>query len=178
MFPMTITIHNSSQLAGVLAAMAADDPAVTKAALLAGVQAQAQDTSTFKHPSEEAAQSPADWPFPGDDKQFKHSPEAEPEGKPQGTAAAKPAPRARTKPSAEAPADAAPESSGEASPGDAPQAEPVTYDQVKPLILQLVRVDRAKAVDILGGFGVKVGTDLKPEQYADAKAQLEAALAA
>lgn len=127
MFPMTITIHNSSQLAGVLAAMAADDPSVTKAALLAGVQAKAQESSTFKHPSGEPAATK----------------ETTAAGK-SSTAAVKQATAARTQPSAEAAAAAAPESSDEASPGDAPQG--VTFAQARDLVLKLAKAGKREQV--------------------------------
>ena len=125
MFPMTITIHNSSQLAGVLAAMTADDSAVTKAALLAGMQAKAQETSTFEHPSGELAATK----------------ETTAAGK-SSTAAAKQATAARTQPSAEA--AAAPESSGEASTGDAPQG--VTFAQARDLVLKLAKAGKREQV--------------------------------
>lgn len=69
---------------------------------------------------------------------------------------------------------------GEAPPpstkDEAPAAPAVEYKQVADAITILVARNRARAVEILEGFGVKKGPELKPEQYADALSQLQAAL--
>ena len=79
-------------------------------------------------------------------------------------------PRGEAPPEPEAPAAAAP-----ATP-EPPAAPAVEYKAVADAITRLVAKDRAAAVEILAGFGVKRGPDLKPEQWADALAQLKAAL--
>lgn len=54
----------------------------------------------------------------------------------------------------------------------------VTYDDVKALVLQVSKdKGRDAAAAVLAGFGVAKAPELKPEQYADAVAQLKAALA-
>lgn len=54
----------------------------------------------------------------------------------------------------------------------------VTYDDVKALVLQVSKdKGRDAAAAVLSGFGVAKAPELKPEQYADAVAQLKAALA-
>jgi len=67
------------------------------------------------------------------------------------------------------------------SPASKPEAStsaPVTYDAVKTLILKLSgSKGRDAAAGVLAGFGVAKGPDLKPEQYAAAAKELEAALA-
>ena len=68
---------------------------------------------------------------------------------------------------------------GEAPPPKEELEQPppaIEYKQVGDAITRLVAKDRAKAVEILASFGVKRGPDLKPEQYADVLAQLQAAL--
>lgn len=80
-------------------------------------------------------------------------------------------PRGEAPPEPEAPAAAAP-----AAP-EPPAAPAVEYKAVADAITRLVAKDRAAAVEILAGFGVKRGPDLKPEQWADALAQLKTALA-
>ncbi len=139
MFPMTITIHNSSQLAGVLAAMAADDPAVTKAALLAGINAR---TSAPQHPV----------------------PEANPVGK-SNTAAAKPAASARIPSTAEAPAEpvalAKKADSSEtvttqnAGATSAPAATGVSFATARDLVLKLAKEghrERVQAINAQHGI--------------------------
>ncbi len=57
-------------------------------------------------------------------------------------------------------------------------AKTVTYDDVKALVLQVSKdKGRDAAAAVLSGFGVAKAPELKPEQYADAVAQLKAALA-
>lgn len=57
-------------------------------------------------------------------------------------------------------------------------AAAVTYDDVKALVLQVSKdKGRDAAAAVLSGFGVAKAPELKPEQYADAVAQLKAALA-
>ncbi len=54
----------------------------------------------------------------------------------------------------------------------------VTYDDVKALVLQVSKdKGRNAAAAVLSGFGVAKAPELKPEQYADAVAQLKAVLA-
>jgi hypothetical protein len=54
----------------------------------------------------------------------------------------------------------------------------VTYDDVKALVLQVSKdKGRDTAAAVLAGFGVAKAPELKPAQYADAVAQLKAALA-
>lgn len=59
---------------------------------------------------------------------------------------------------AEAPAEAKPE---------APNAEAVPYTHVANRITEIGKTDRQKVIDLLTKFGVKRGSDLKPEQYSD-----------
>lgn len=66
------------------------------------------------------------------------------------------------------PASAAPAAAA-ASPSDV-----VAYDQVSKAITDGVKADRAKVVAVLAEFGVKKGTELKPEQYAEFLAALSA----
>lgn len=65
---------------------------------------------------------------------------------------------------------------GEAPPPSTKDTPAVEYKQVADAITLLVSRDRPKAVEILSGFGVKKGPELKPEQYADVLAQIQAAL--
>lgn len=64
----------------------------------------------------------------------------------------------------------------EAKEPETPAAPAVEYKAVADAITRLVAKDRAAAVDILAGFGVKRGPDLKPEQWAEALTKLQAAL--
>lgn len=91
---------------------------------------------------------------------------------------------AATPPTAPAPQAAAPEQKAETSapatpasaPAEPPAAPAIPYEKVGTAIQNLVAKDRSKAVAVLASLGVKKGTELKPEQYADALARLEAAL--
>lgn len=170
MFPLTITIHDRTQLSAVLAALDADVIPASAQKAVAAAASMAADAA--RHAARQ---------------------EATPAGK-SGTAATKPAASASSSITAEAAAAdvskhkpepseadtaqdaAAPSASADA--GATSGAEEVSYDEIKPLILKLVRTDRDAAVKILAGFGAKTGTELKAEQYAEAKEQLEAALAA
>lgn len=58
------------------------------------------------------------------------------------------------------------------SPSDVMKA----YEPVAAAIQALVKKDRAKAVEILAEFGVKRGTELKPEQYTEILGKLNAQL--
>lgn len=59
-----------------------------------------------------------------------------------------------------------------------PAPSTVTYDEVKTLVLRVSKdKGRDAAAAVLSGFGVAKAPELKPEQYADAVAQLKAALA-
>ena len=85
---------------------------------------------------------------------------------------------------AEAPKSAAvspPPETAAVSPASKPEestSAPVSYDMVKTLILKLSgSKGREAAAGVLAGFGVAKGPDLKPEQYASAAKELEAALA-
>lgn len=72
-------------------------------------------------------------------------------------------------------AAATPASSPEVS---RPAPSTVTYDDVKTLVLKVSKdKGREAAAAVLAGFGVAKAPELKPEQYADAVAQLKAALA-
>lgn len=54
----------------------------------------------------------------------------------------------------------------------------VTYEDVKTLVLKVSKdKGRDAAAGVLAGFGVAKAPELKPEQYADAVAQLQAVLA-
>jgi len=46
---------------------------------------------------------------------------------------------------------------------------------IKPIALALAKKSREKLTEIWGKLGVKVGTELKPEQFAQAKALIEEA---
>lgn len=149
MFPVTVTLNNQAELQAVQAALAV-------------LHVPTLSTSTFKHPTNEQLAAEV----------------GKPAGKPEKNGAERrPAPTASTAPSAQEEEAAAPESSAEASPGDDHPAAEVDYDRdLKPRIIELTRKDRDAAVALLGKFGAKTGKDLKPEQYADALAQLQAAL--
>lgn len=61
---------------------------------------------------------------------------------------------------------------------EAPAAQPAAIDyekDLKPLALALAKKDRAKLTAIWAELGVRVGTELKPEQFAQAKQLIEAA---
>ena len=86
-----------------------------------------------------------------------HTPKVEPAAasQPQETAAVSPT----SKPAATSPAD------------------PVTYDDVKALVIAVSRTKgEAAARAVLAGLGVAKAPALKPEQYAQAVAELQAAL--
>jgi hypothetical protein len=87
-----------------------------------------------------------------------------------------PKPAAVSQPSETAAAQLA--SNPEASKPVPPTATAVTYDDVKALVLQVSKdKGRDTAAAVLAGFGVAKAPELKPAQYADAVAQLKAALA-
>lgn len=53
----------------------------------------------------------------------------------------------------------------------------INYDkEVKPLINKLVPINKPKAIEILAKYGATRGPELKESDYADAKADFEAAL--
>jgi hypothetical protein len=81
--------------------------------------------------------------------------------KPVVPVATQPAPEAST-PTATAPAEPVQESPSEA----------IEYAVVQKAITDKVKTDRDAAVAVLTKFGVKRGTELKPEQYADFLAEL------
>lgn len=83
---------------------------------------------------------------------------------------------------ADAPKDAPKATTGKAKADKAAPAkkeEPaVTYDQVKELILKVNQEKGRPAIEeLLSGFGVKKGPELKPEQYAEFVAAAETLLA-
>lgn len=90
---------------------------------------------------------------------------------------------APAKAEAKKPAAVSPQSeTAAAQPASKPEASTsvaaVTYDDVKALVLQVSKdKGRDAAAAVLSGFGVAKAPELKPEQYADAVAQLKAALA-
>ena len=87
-------------------------------------------------------------------------------------------PKKTRKPRGEAPPEPeAPKAKAAEPEIETPAAPAVEYKQIADAITKLAAQDRSKAVEILAGFGVKRGPDLKPEQWADALAQLQAALA-
>lgn len=83
-------------------------------------------------------------------------------------------PKKTRKPRGEAPPE--PETPKAAEPAPVAETPAIEYKAVADAITRLVAKDRAKAVDILAGFGVKRGPDLKQEQWGDALVQLQAAL--
>lgn len=96
---------------------------------------------------------------------------------------AKAAPTAAPKPETAAPA---PSPSSSSKPSQSPEkaadtdtTKALDYEKdVRPLILKMGTAGKRDAlVEILSGFGVAKGTELKPEQYAEVKDKLEAALA-
>lgn len=87
-------------------------------------------------------------------------------------------PKKARKPRGEAPPEPEnPKVEAKALEPETPAAPAVEYKAVADAITRLVAKDRAAAVEILAGFGVKRGPDLKPEQWAEALAQLKTALA-
>lgn len=96
---------------------------------------------------------------------------ADPKPKAEKTAAAETAKPADTKPSA----DTAPA----AAPAEKPKADVPTYEKsgIPEKIKTMVDKDKAKVIALLGEFGVKKGGELKPEQFADFTAKIDALLA-
>lgn len=97
-----------------------------------------------------------------------------------------PPPPVKTSAKAPAPKSAAvsqPTETAAASPASKPEASSpapsiVTYEDVKTLVLRVSKdKGRDTAAGVLAGFGVAKAPELKPEQYGDAVAQLQAALA-
>ena len=98
-------------------------------------------------------------------------------------AAAAPALTAATPPDPKAAAVSQPTETAAATPASSPAASSpapstVTYEDVKTLVLKVSKEKgRDAAAGVLAGFGVAKAPELKPEQYADAVAQLQAVLA-
>lgn len=168
MFPMTVTIHSPAQLNAVLNAMrpelrASDfaDPAVGAA-------------------YEEAAQRVAQNEASAAGVSVTEKAEALGNANAQATTAAGGRRTASKDPSSDAPtktADARASSTAEsaaASPQDSTAAEPIPYAKVADAITAAVKRSRQHAVDTLKRFGATKGPELKPEQYADFLAALEA----
>ena len=142
MFPMMITVHTAAQLNAVLAAMRPD--------------LDAKDPFVYAHPApQEAAAAPA--------------------GKSAATTGA-PAPSSRTATAAAATAApaktaAAPTptaaSAAAAASVSTAAAEAISYDQVAKAITERAKTDRAHVIATLESFGVKKGTELQADQYAD-----------
>lgn len=71
--------------------------------------------------------------------------------------------------------DAEPAPAGKAA-GKANGEAKIDYaKEIKPLALALAKSNRTKLLEIYKHFGVNVGTELKPAQYAEAKKMLEEA---
>jgi hypothetical protein len=64
------------------------------------------------------------------------------------------------------------------APATSAAAPAPSYEPVKTAIVARAKEDAAKVGNVLKEFGAKTGKDLKPEQYADFLAKLEAAFAA
>ena len=154
MFPMTVTIHSSAQLAAVLGAMGG----------LPSLPGATQGANYVEHIDKKEAAAQVE-------KSSTSAATTAGAARGQRTAAA-------------GAATAAPEKmAGESSPtaesaAGAPQAstaarDPISYETVAKAITDMVKSNRQKAVDSLAKFGAKKGTDLKPEQYADFLAALE-----
>lgn len=149
MFPMTITLQNAAQLNAVLAALNLGTAAAAEPTTAQLVEIAERRGETVRAAKETAGKSAAT------------------------TGAA-----ARTSPTATEAAGGAPEKTAGASTqaagnaAAAPQVstaatEAVTYDVVAKAITEKAKSDRAHVVATLDTFGVKKGTELKPDQYAD-----------
>lgn len=147
MFPMTITVHNASQLNAVLQAMQPD--------------LQASD---FASPIVGAAYEEAKAKVEANKAQSAGKPKAEK------TAAAKTEPAAPTSPTAGAAATPAADAPAKKDEPSAPAGDAVTYDQVKTVILEVSKVKgREAALKLLAQFGAEKGPDLQktPEKFGD-----------
>jgi hypothetical protein len=102
----------------------------------------------------------------------------------------KPGKPAKTETPAVSPSSAAPTPAPTAAPAAAPTPAPspspaaaadtggdYLKSGIPELIQQYVAKDRAGAIALLGKFNVKKGAELKPEQFAEFKTAIEAALA-
>jgi hypothetical protein len=89
--------------------------------------------------------------------------------------APKPAPAAAESPAPTQPvsetATSATTASVESAPASVSPSE-ISYDVVQRAITNKAKTDRDTAVAVLAKFGVKKGTELKPEQYAEILAEL------
>lgn len=171
MFPMTMTIHTPAQLNAVLSALrpelqASDfaHPAVGAAYEEASAKVRANDAALQAGQQVKEAAAPAGKPTPA-------ATEAATGARGQRTAAAAAATDAPEK-TADGPTPTA--ASAAAEPQASTAAEPIPYERVGKAITEMAKNNRAKAVATLDAFGVKKGPELKPEQYADFLAALEA----
>ena len=149
MFPMTVTLHNQTQLNAMLAAMAepATDtpnrPPVSIDVPTGPAIAAASEKAERALVKETAAKKPA-------------------------TVQKTQAESAPTQPTASAEAAAAPESKPEATSAPETAAAPLAYPDVVAAINKLATAKgRDTAVALLGEFGVSKGPELKPEQFAE-----------
>ena len=89
--------------------------------------------------------------------------------------APKPAKKAKKEPEpAEAPKAAEP--APKAAEPKAEASKAFDFKTLADTTARLAAKDRKRAIDILAGFGVKRASELKPEQFADALEQMQAAL--
>ena len=159
MFPMTVTIHNQSQLSAILASMGGMP------------EAQAPSTSELVNDLEKRNQA----------KETAAAPVEKPRTSAATTAGAAPSPRtAKADAATAAPEKTAAESSPTAESAAAePQAstaapEPIPYAKVAAAITARVANERPKVIAVLAKYGAKKGTDLAADQYAAFLADLEA----
>lgn len=177
MFPVTVTIHTAAQLNAVLMAM---QPQLSAADFKSAAVGAAYEEVSARVAAHQAGE-----PTTAELVQIAKDRATQPEkeaaaGKPAATTAgAARSSRTATALAADAPEKTAGASdqsaaNAEAEPPASTAAEPITYEKVRASITALAKTRREHVVDTLAKFGAKTGSGLKPEQYADFLAELEA----
>lgn len=158
MFPMTVTLHNQTQLAALLAVMGMPAGAVGTAPGEPSTSelVQIAKDRTAQNTQQKDAAAPVEKSAPKETaargQRTATAEAAAAQGKTEGAQAS----------SAAGSAEAAPQGSTAATEA----AEKIAYDVVAGAITAGVKANRQHVVDTLAKFGAKKGTDLKPADYA------------
>lgn len=152
MFPMTVTIHNSTQLAALMAAMSQPETALTHQERAAVTATEKEAVANLGKSSKAAAKT-----------------EAAASTKPTATEQKADAQDKRT-------TEASPTTPPAAAPAASPATQSeLTYEVVGKAITEGVKTNRQHVVDVLKKFGATKGPELKQEQWADFLAELQGA---
>lgn len=158
MFPMTVTVHNQTQLNAVAIALMGES--VTDTPNRPPVSIDVPTGPAIVASSEKAEKAPV----------------KETAAKKPATVQKTQAESAPTQPTASAEAAAVPESKPESTSAPETAAAPLAYPDVVAAINKLATAKgREAAVALLGEFGVSKGPELKPEQFAEFIEQATAA---